>query len=59
MNIGGIIKYRRQKQNMTQGEVAALLNVTPQAISRWEMNISYPDIAMVPKISEVLKVSAD
>lgn len=59
MNIGEVIKRRRQIKNITQAELAALLRVTPQAVSRWEMGISYPDIAMVPKISEVLQVSAD
>lgn len=59
MNIGEVIKRRRQIKNITQAELAALLKVTPQAVSRWEMGISYPDIAMVPKISEVLQVSAD
>ena len=59
MNIGDVIKYRRQKKNMTQAELAEKLNVTPQAVSRWEMGISYPDIAMLPLLSEVLWVSAD
>ena len=59
MNIGEVIKNRRQKRNMTQAELAETLKVTPQAVSRWEMGVSYPDIAMVPKISEVLWVSAD
>lgn len=59
MNIGEVIKSKRQKRNMLQAELAALLKVTPQAVSRWEMGISYPDIAMVPKIAEVLQVTAD
>ena len=59
MKIGEVIRSKRQKKNLTQAELAALLKVTPQAVSRWEMGISYPDIAMVPKISEVLRVSAD
>ncbi len=59
MNIGDVIKYRRQKRNMTQAELAELLHVTPQAVSRWEMGISYPDIAMLPLISEALFVSSD
>lgn len=59
MNIGEVIKDRRQKRNMTQAELAGLLNVTPQAVSRWEVGVSYPDIAMIPEISEALKVSAD
>lgn len=59
MNIGEIIKRERQKRNITQGELAELLKVTPQAVSRWEMGVSYPDITMLPKLSEVLRVSAD
>lgn len=59
MNIGDVIKNKRQKKNITQAELAELLKVTPQAVSRWEMGISYPDIAMIPKISEVLWVTAD
>lgn len=59
MNIGEVIKCRRQKRQMTQTELAELLRVTPQAVSRWEMGISYPDIAIIPLISEVLLVSAD
>lgn len=59
MNIGDVIRSKRQKKNMTQAELAEKLNVTPQAVSRWEMGISYPDIAMVPLLSEVLWASAD
>lgn len=59
MNIGDVIKYKRQKMKMSQAELAEKLNVTPQAVSRWEMGVSYPDIAMVPLLSEVLWASAD
>lgn len=59
MNTGDVIKSRRQNKNMTQAELAEKLNVTPQVVSRWEMGVSYPDIAMIPLISEVLWVSAD
>ena len=43
MNIGEVIKSRRQKKDLTQAELAERLKVTPQAVSRWEMGISYPD----------------
>ena len=59
MNIGEVIKCKRKKRNMTQAELAEVLKVTPQAVSRWEMGVSYPDIAMVPMISEALSVTAD
>lgn len=59
MIIGDVIKCKRQKKNMTQAELAERLNITPQAVSRWEMGVSYPDIAMIPLLSKELGVSAD
>ncbi len=58
-NIGEIIKEKRLRRNLTQAELATLLHITPQAVSRWEMGVSFPDIAMIPEISKVLWVTAD
>ena len=51
MIIGETIKKYRTEQKITQEEMATALYVTPQAISRWETGISYPDIIMIPKMS--------
>lgn len=59
METGSVIREYRKLRNMTQEELAAALLVTPQAVSRWETGISYPDIAMIPEIVKVLGVSAD
>lgn len=59
MRIGDIIKKRRIAMKLTQEELAEKCNVTPQAVSRWENEISLPDITLVPRISEVLKMSCD
>ena len=59
MEIGNVIKKYRILKNMTQEELGAALLVTPQAVSRWETGISYPDISMIPEIVKVLGVSAD
>ena len=59
MEIGNIIREYRARRGMTQEELAQALSVTPQAVSRWEIGVSYPDIAMVPGIARVLEVSAD
>ncbi len=59
MIIGETIKKYRTEQKITQEEMAIALYVTPQAISRWETGISYPDIVMIPKICKYLNVSAD
>ncbi|MCH5341996.1 MAG: helix-turn-helix transcriptional regulator [Acetatifactor sp.] len=44
MNIGEVIKDKRQKRKLTQMELAELLKVTPQAVSKWAMGDSIPDI---------------
>ena len=59
MEIGNVIREYRSLKGMTQEELAQALSVTPQAVSRWELGVSYPDIAMVPAIVKVLGVSAD
>lgn len=58
LNFGeNLIKYRKRKK-MTQGQLASMLSVTPQAVSKWE-NGSYPDCVLLPEISRVLDVSLD
>ena len=59
MMIGEAIKKRRTLLKLTQEELAEQLNVTPQAVSRWENDISLPDITLVPRIAGVLKISCD
>lgn len=59
MEIGSIIKRCRLLKELTQEDMANALGVTPQAVSRWETNISYPDVAMVPEIAKYLGVSTD
>lgn len=59
MEIGNIIKKYRTLRNITQEAMAEALSITPQAVSRWETGLSYPDIAIIPEISRYLKVSAD
>lgn len=59
MDIGTKIRELRIKRNLTQEELGQKLNVTPQAVSRWENGISLPDISMIPLLSEQLFVSAN
>ncbi|MBS7339145.1 MAG: helix-turn-helix domain-containing protein [Lachnospiraceae bacterium] len=42
--LGTKISQCRQNKNMTQEELARRLGITPQALSKWERNLSYPDI---------------
>ncbi len=59
MNIGKNILTLRKKNKVTQEELAKALNVSPQAVSKWENDISQPDIIMLPVIAEYFKVSID
>lgn len=47
MNIHENIKTHRTLHNLTQEALAEKLNVTPQAVSRWETGVSYPDIKVI------------
>lgn len=59
IKIGPQLKYYREKNQFTQKDVAAVLHVTPQTISKWERNKSYPDVDQLVSLSELYKVSVD
>lgn len=59
LKIGNTIKNLRTKHKVTQDQLATFLGVTPQAISRWESETSYPDIELLPSIAEFFSVSTD
>jgi len=54
---GDFLKQKRQENNLTQKELANLLYISESAISKWEKNIAHPDITLLPKLSEILKVT--
>ncbi len=55
--IGQNIYELRKKNNFTQEELANKLNISFQAISKWENGVSYPDISLLPIIADLFKVS--
>lgn len=57
--MGEIISTLRKNKNMTQNELALKMNVTDKAVSKWERNISCPDINSLPKLAEVLDTSVE
>ena len=59
MSFGQIIRKIRRNANMTQEQLAELLSVSPQAISRWETDAAMPDISTLPAICNLFDVSAD
>lgn len=59
MTIGKRIQALRKSRSMTQDQLAERLGVSPQAVSKWEHDISCPDISLLPKLAEVFGVTAD
>lgn len=53
-----ITKYRKEN-GITQAELAEYLGVSPQAVSKWEQEISIPDIYLIPKIAYFFNISID
>ena len=53
-----ILKYRKEHR-LTQGEFGELLGVSTQAVSKWERELCYPDIFLLPDISNLIGVSID
>jgi len=57
--IGDIIRELRCSRNLTQEQLAENLNITAQAISKWENNIGMPDISQVVPLAHFFGVSTD
>lgn len=59
IKIGQKIRLLRKNNDVTQDKLAAYLGVTPQAVSRWESEICYPDIETLPQIADFFGVGMD
>lgn len=59
MNIGEKIQTIRKENNLSQEEFAEKLGVSRQAISKWELGDSIPDIAKIALISKIFDISTD
>ena len=59
MSIGkNIAKYRKAK-GLTQEELGTILGVTNQAVSKWEQEVSMPDVMLLPEIANALNITLD
>lgn len=59
MNVGARIKKHREKQNISQDELALKIFVSRQTISNWETSKSYPDIKSLTMLSNIFHVTLD
>lgn len=55
--IGEFIKEKRHEKGLTQNELAAKINVTDKAISKWERGLGCPDVSLLEVLSKELDVS--
>ena len=56
---GMMVSSLRKEKGMTQLELADKMGVTDKAVSKWERDLSYPDINSISKLADILGVSVD
>lgn len=59
MTLGNRIAFLRKQQGLTQEALAQKLEVTNQAVSKWESDACCPDITLLPKLADVFGVTID
>jgi transcriptional regulator with XRE-family HTH domain len=57
--LGMMISTLRKEKGMTQLELAEKMGVTDKAVSKWERDLSCPDINSIPKLAEIFEISVD
>ena len=57
--MGKRIAAFRKKRGLTQDQLAEQLGISAQAVSKWETDLSCPDIGIIPQLAEILEVSLD
>ncbi len=58
-SLGNRIMKNRKAKGLTQDQLAEQLGVTPQAVSKWENDLSCPDITTLPKLAELFGITTD
>lgn len=59
MTIGKRIAQLRREKGLTQEELSQMMEVSAQAVSKWENDQTCPDIASLPKLAKILGVTVD
>ncbi|MBQ8279653.1 MAG: helix-turn-helix transcriptional regulator [Roseburia sp.] len=57
--LGMMIASLRKEHGMTQLELAEKMGVTDKAVSKWERDLSCPDVNSLPKLAEIFGISVD
>lgn len=56
---GNMVAALRKEKGMTQLELAEKMGVTDKAVSKWERDLSFPDIQSIPRLAEIFHVTID
>ena len=59
MTFGETIRTLRRRADYTQENLAELLGISPQAVSRWECETAMPDLSLLPRLANLFGVSTD
>ena len=59
LSFGEMVRTLRAEKGMTQLDLARKMGVTDKAVSKWERDLSIPDVASLPKLAEELGTSVD
>ena len=59
MTTGEKLAVLRKKKNLTQEQLAEILGVSRQSVSRWEMDVAFPETEKLVKLSRLLECSID
>ena len=57
--VGKRIAYYRKERGLTQKDLAGLLNISYQAVSKWEAGNSFPTVEMLYEFAMILNVTVD
>ena len=56
---GAMLAALRKEKGMTQLELADRMGGTDKAVSKWERDLSFPDVSSLPRLAEILGVSVE
>ena len=59
LSLGSRIAELRKQKGYTQEDFSDKLGVSPQAVSKWENDLSCPDILLIPQIAKIFEITTD
>ncbi len=57
--VGNLILQLRKEKNLTQKQLAYLLNISDKTVSKWERCIGFPDVSLLPNLSKIFDINIE